>query len=291
MQGLQALSKRIHTATELLGVVKTMKSLAAVNIRHFEQAARSLEEYAAVVEMGWHVFLRGQGASQRFPVSGTAVVLAVGSDQGMCGQFNEVVLERTLEEGRLLRDSGLSVVLWGVGERIRLGLEDAGFPPAQTFPLPGTLSGVNAVVGGIVQHMAEHVPESSAHRLHVVFNAPAGGQGYAVCHERVLPLDREWGQRVLDRKWPGRCLPQRGASAPVLFAGLFEQHLFVSLYGAVARSLAAENAARLSSMQAAEKNIMEMLDELHAAFRDARQSAITGELLDITAGFEALMGS
>ena len=52
--------------------------------------------------------------------------------------------------------------------------------------------------------------------------------------------------------------------------------------------MASENAGRLSSMQAAQKNIEERIDFLNAQFRHQRQSSITEELLDIMSGFEAL---
>jgi F-type H+-transporting ATPase subunit gamma len=54
--------------------------------------------------------------------------------------------------------------------------------------------------------------------------------------------------------------------------------------------MASENAARLNSMQAAEKNIMEMQEELEGKFRETRQTMITEELLDIISGFEAISG-
>jgi F-type H+-transporting ATPase subunit gamma len=53
-------------------------------------------------------------------------------------------------------------------------------------------------------------------------------------------------------------------------------------------SLASENASRLASMQAAEKNIEEQLSEIKNQLHQIRQMAITEELLDIVAGFEAL---
>ncbi len=49
-----------------------------------------------------------------------------------------------------------------------------------------------------------------------------------------------------------------------------------------------ENAARLMAMQAAEKNIQELEEQLQALFREQRQAGITNELLDIISGFEAL---
>jgi F-type H+-transporting ATPase subunit gamma len=73
-----------------------------------------------------------------------------------------------------------------------------------------------------------------------------------------------------------------------LLSSLIRQYLFISVYRAFAESLAAENAARLASMQAAEKNIEEQLEGLAARYHRRRQSVITEELLDVTAGFEVL---
>ncbi len=73
-----------------------------------------------------------------------------------------------------------------------------------------------------------------------------------------------------------------------LFSSVVRQYLFVSLYRAFAESLKSENASRLSSMQAAQKNIEERLTELNSQHRHQRQSSITSELLDIVSGFEAL---
>jgi F-type H+-transporting ATPase subunit gamma len=73
-----------------------------------------------------------------------------------------------------------------------------------------------------------------------------------------------------------------------LFSCLVRQYLFVVLARAFAESLASENASRLAAMQSAERNIAERFDELQAQVHQQRQMAITGELLDIVAGFAAL---
>ncbi len=62
MLTLEALNKKIRTAQDLLSVVKTMKSLAAVNIRQFEKAVESLEAYRRVVDLGWQALFRAGAA-------------------------------------------------------------------------------------------------------------------------------------------------------------------------------------------------------------------------------------
>jgi len=287
MQTLDMLQKRIKTTNDLLSVVRTMKSLAAVNIRHFERAAQSLTQYAEVVEQGWTVLFRSVGFLLPVHREERSVVLVVGSDQGMCGQFNELSMQAALELGATLTGKGMDVAFWTAGARVRVRLEDSGKDAVVHFPIPGTLGGVDSTVGDIVENMAQWQRHDAA-RFYVVHNAQNESEGYTPLVHRVLPLDRAWTEERSGASWPGRCLPQAMIPGETLFTGLFEQHLFVSLYGALARSMAAENAARLAAMQAAEKNIEEMRESLESDFRRTRQTAITDELLDIVAGFEAM---
>lgn len=287
MQTLEALQKRIKTTSDLLSVVKTMKSLAAVNIRHFERAAQSLTRYAEIVEQGWSALFRSRGVMLPVGRMKNAVILVVGSDQGMCGQFNEQAVQAALATYKQFRKDRLKVTFWTTGDRVRAGLEDAGEKSEFHFSIPGTLGGVDKVVGDLVGHMAEWQRRSLG-RFHVVHNIQYGRESYTPQNRRVLPLDREWCEQLIKMEWPGPSLPQTYLPGDILFAGLFEQHLFVSLYGAIVQSMAAENAARLFAMQAAEKNIEDMREELQGHFRQTRQNSITGELLDVMAGFEAM---
>jgi F-type H+-transporting ATPase subunit gamma len=73
--------------------------------------------------------------------------------------------------------------------------------------------------------------------------------------------------------------------------GLIREYLFISLFRACAESLASENASRLSAMERADKNINDLLEQLHRTFNQLRQSGIDEELFDVISGFEALVGS
>ena len=73
--------------------------------------------------------------------------------------------------------------------------------------------------------------------------------------------------------------------------GLIREYLFISLFRACAESLASENASRLAAMERADKNINDLLEQLHRSFHQLRQSGIDEELFDVISGFEALVGS
>ena len=58
MQTPEALKRKIQSAQDLLGVVKTMKALAAVSIRQYQRAVESLADYNRTVEMGLQIVLK-----------------------------------------------------------------------------------------------------------------------------------------------------------------------------------------------------------------------------------------
>jgi len=289
MQTLESLQRKIHTAHDLLSVVKTMKSLAAVNIRQYESAAAALDKYYHIVEHGWQALFREWGRLPHSGREGNAVCLVLGSDQGMCGQFNDVVLELAFKHAGKLESKGQTCYFWGAGERVLFGLED-GPGAAEFFALPSSISGITEQMHRIVATFGKWQEEKNTNVLYIINNRQEEqAMGYHPAVHRILPLDREWLAGIREKPWPSSCIPMLGLEEKKLFDQLLRQYLFASFYRAFAQSMASENGARLAAMQSAEKNIMEMEERLQGDYRQARQNMITSELFDIVSGFEAVM--
>ena len=99
-----------------------------------------------------------------------------------------------------------------------------------------------------------------------------------------------------NKVWPksaGRpeICPRSWAARTATLRALIREYLFISLFRACAESLASENASRLAAMERADKNINDLLEQLHGTFHQLRQSGIDEELFDVISGFEALVGS
>lgn len=212
-------------------------------------------------------------------------MLAIGSDQGMCGQFNEVSKVQTLKIIEGFLKEGHKVSCWTCGERVLGALEDAGIELELNFRVPGSLRGVDAVVDEIERSLEDWKSKRGIHSFTIVNNQYLS-EGAKVAARHVLPLHARSGTA----KWEGRSLPMTNVPVGDMFSTLFREHLYISVYGAIVQSLAAENSARLAAMQVAEKNIIEHIDLLESEFRNTRQGTITGELLDIVAGVEAVIG-
>lgn len=292
METVEAVKSRIRTTEDLQSVVKTMKALAAVNIRHYEKAAESLTDYSRTIELGLQAVLRDRSGSafqtREAPMLRVGVIV-FGSDQGMCGQLNDRVVERMREECRRL-DVQPDAVL-AIGVRVAGRLEDAGHPAERTLPVPGSTSAIGWSVQEILLHIDAWHAERGIDTVLLAFCRHESGASYRPEIKKLLPVDRRWLADLEQSPWPTRMLPMFTMDRDELFSALIRQYLFVSIHRALAESLASENASRLVSMQNAERNIAESLDELTSTFHRQRQMSVTEELLDIVSGFEALGGT
>jgi F-type H+-transporting ATPase subunit gamma len=171
-----------------------------------------------------------------------------------------------------------------------MGLEERQQPLDATMLMPASLGGITPLVQDLLRYIETWRMQQRLDRIVVLHHRPLSGSAYAPHLVHLVPVDLTHFYTLMSEPWPSRSLPTFSLDADALLSALLRQYVFVSLYRAVAESLASEHASRLVSMQAAERSIAERLDELQAQFRYQRQHAITEELLDIISGFEAMGG-
>lgn len=286
-----SLRRKIDSAGNLQSVLGAMKSLAASSIGQYEQSVRALGDYYRTVQLGLGVCFRAPGSAalmtsetrQRNAAGISAVVF--GSDQGLVGQFNDVVAGHAV---KTLADLTDTPRIWAVGERVHARLKDAGLPLAGLFTVPNSVKAVTALVGQILVESEAHRSHGEVVELHLFYNRSRSGAAYEPVSERLLPLDDTWLREVAALSWPTKNLPEVIGSDTETLRALIREYLFVSLFRACAESLASENVSRLAAMQRADKNIDELLEDLNGTYHRLRQSGIDEELFDVIAGFEAL---
>ena len=289
----ESLSRQISGAGDLQSVVRTMKALAASSIGQYEQSVRALTDYYRTVELALRVCFREYGPipsrvhRQTRINAGLVNVIVFGSDQGLVGQFNDVVADYAV---KTLGGLPGKCRVWAVGERVQARLADAGQELAGFFPVPNSVQGITALVGRILVEVEAHRGKGEHAPLWVFRNRPLARSLFEPVGERLLPLEEQWQRDRAKMKWPTANLPQVMGDTIGVLRAVIREYLFISLFRACAESLASENASRLAAMERAEKNIDELLEQLHRRFHQLRQSGIDEELFDVISGFEALGG-
>lgn len=287
---IASLRHKIASAKDLESVVHTMKAMAASSIGQYESAVHSLDDYFRTVELGLAAFFhqdKSPGITTIRHQQDTAAigVIVFGSDQGLVGQFNEVMVE--FVEGTLATLPGNKVV-WAVGERIQSRLVDTRLMPEAGFTLPSSINAITALVGQILIEMEAQREQGTIDQVYLFHNCPQTGSIYTPVSQQLLPLDETWRRNLSGIRWPTQNLPEVVNNKEKTLRALVREYLFVSLFRACAESLASENASRLAAMQRAEKNIDELQEDLNRTFHRLRQSGIDEELFDVISGFEAL---
>lgn len=294
MASLEKLQGQIKSAQDLLSVTHTMKSLAAVNINQYEEAADSVIAYNQTVELGFQLLLRHRPSFFELPAdyeSNRLGAVVFGSDQGMCGQFNEHIVTFALDtmNGMQVAHRERSILSVGVQATNRLLAERQRVEA--DYRVPNSVDAIASSIQDLLVDIERWRSKQAIDRIVLFYNRPLSETDYEPRMSHLLPLDSTWLQELEARAWPSRMLPTYTMEWRRLFSALLRQFFIVSLHMAFTLSLAAENGSRLAAMQAAEKNVEDHLEALNHEYYRLRQQAITEEILDITAGFEALSSS
>ena len=289
MKTLEALQRDIDTSTDLQGIVRTMKVLAAVSIRQYERAQESLQLYSRTVELGIQAVLQNQAAAAIAGSQDQQGVGAVifGSDHGLCGRYNESIAKFAFQQLQSADNQQDSIRILVIGARVETALHEMGMEAEDCFTVPGTVESISRMV----QQILLKIDSWKLDRVGTVklfYHARRSRSSYPPREEQLLPINGENFQRKSSKPWPSRSLPQFTLSNEELLHALVRQRLFINLFRACAESLAGEHFNRLMSMQIAEKNIQQRLDALTSTYRQQRQNQITEELLDVVSGFEAM---
>ena len=280
--------RKIAGAGDLQSVVRTMKAVAASSIGQYEKSVSALADFNRAVELGLGACFRENGTAPLTPerkVRGAIGAVVFGSDQGLVGQFNDVVADFAIKTLSALPGKH---EVWAVGERVHERLADAGLALRGLFPVPNSVKAITPLVGQILLGAEAREQRGEVAELHLFHNCPKSGALYEPVNQRLLPLDEEWRRHLAALPWPTKSLPEVIGGGTETLRAFISGYLFVSIFRACAESLASENASRLAAMQRADKNIQELLEDLNRTFHRLRQNGIDEELFDVVSGFEAL---
>lgn len=309
METTERLQRRIDALDDLHGIVRTMKTLSAVSIRQYESASDSMNQYYRAVNLGLYATLFGsQGvASQgyRTSIAGMgkvqqSAIIIFGSDHGLCGRFNDDITAFALANLNSPTASSRACQVLTVGTRLNASLEEFNIEIEESFLMPGSASGIADTIQQVLLKLDGWLSEDIALDLRIFYNSHRhrGGMtrdktdnsiGYKPKLLELLPVDLGRFQHLEEGNWPSRRIPTFSMDKQLLLSELLRQYFFVAMFRACAESQLCENATRLKTMQSAQKNLEEKLDEVRSQFRRVRQEAITTELLDVISGFEAII--
>jgi F-type H+-transporting ATPase subunit gamma len=230
---------------------------------------------------------------------GRLKALVVGSERGLCGQFNLAVVEETA--GYLRRESaqGSTVELLVLGSRAQRILERRGYALSEAGALSMTALPPLSLAFDLARQWLGAYEERDIDGADIIYNQYHGTGAYEPTVMRLIPpqiaTDRALaeesaaeskgreGEKALDRgrSWPPPIIDTDPLS---LYATVIEQSVAVELYRVLLTSAAAEHATRFQLMESATQNADRLIEELTLIIRTARRQEITQEMQELAAG-------
>ena len=174
----ESLRRKISSAGDLQSVVRTMKAVAASSIGQYEKSVSALGDYYRTVELGLSACFRESGPALLIAerkgktVAGAIGAVVFGSDQGLVGQFNDVVADYAV---KTLAALPAKAEVWAVGERVHERLADAGLPLMGLFSVPNSVTAITPLVGQILVESEARQRHGEVTELHLFHNRPTSG--------------------------------------------------------------------------------------------------------------------
>ena len=290
MSDVEELATHRHTIERLIDLLDAIRSVAEIAWRRAEQSFQPLTAYRTRLQSVFppaldaltleqqDLILRG-GKDER-PIG----VLFVSSERGLCGPFNDRLVTQGLQRLRALTEQNHEIRLLCLGSRGKRLLEAAGHSLLYAKPLPSLAIPSYVDIEGAALDLLELVERGAFSRLVVVHNAPVHRFQYGVMLRDLLPPAIATPQR---QHKPKRVAVKPARDAPTLVTHLLTEYLLVELYQAVIESAISEQLARIYTMRLATENANKLLEKLTQEYNLARSKAVTQELLEIVAGYEA----
>ncbi|HKI88239.1 MAG TPA: ATP synthase F1 subunit gamma [Draconibacterium sp.] len=293
MAGLKEIRTRIASVKTTRQVTSAMKMVSAAKLKKAQDAILQIRPYAEKL----HQILTSLSASldnvedsvyTQFRVPEKVLIVLVTSNRGLCGGFNSNISKKAIE---LVRTKYSRQLQLGQVEFICIGKQGDRYLKHRDMKVTSNKNDIfDALAFEHVSEIAEELMKGFADRkfdrIELVYNQFKNAAVQVQTTEQFLPVEMAEEETKQRTNYDFIYEP----SKEYIIRELIPRSLKIQFYKAMLDSNAAEHGARMTAMHQATDNATEILGDLTLQYNKARQATITGEILEIVSGAEALKG-
>ncbi|MDG1933976.1 MAG: ATP synthase F1 subunit gamma [Flavobacteriales bacterium] len=287
MANLKEIRSRITSVGSTMQITSAMKMVSAAKLKRAQDAIVKMRPYAnKLTEL-----LESLSASLDSSDGGVystkreiskVLIVPITSNRGLCGGFNAYIIKRVYELINVhYKNKEISI--------LSIGKKSSEHFSKNNFNIIGshdelfndlTFENVSSIADDIMKKYRE----GSFDKVVLVYNQFKNAATQIIMAENFLPIQSESN----DTQAAGDYLFE--PTKEEIVEELIPKSLKTQMFKAILDSHAAEHGARMTAMHKATDNASELKKELTLTYNKARQAAITGEILEIVGGAEALNG-
>ena len=295
MPNLKELKNKIDSVRSTRKITQAMKMVAASKLRRAQDTAEAARPYSEKMAKIMSSLSNSMEDSESSPDlllgkkdNKTHLILAVTSDRGLCGGFNSSIVKAVKNKVLELEKDNIKFKIICIGRK--------GFDVLKSLYEENVIMNSNISVKNGYE-LSEQIGKEVILRFEkdeygscsIIYNKFKSAISQIVSEQSIIPClisdERE------DDKENDNSLGINFEFEPdesEILADLLPKNISVQIYKAILESGAGEQGAIMAAMDNATRNAGEMIDKLNLSYNRQRQAIITGELIEIIAGAEAL---
>ncbi|MCI5160714.1 MAG: ATP synthase F1 subunit gamma [Candidatus Electrothrix sp. AX5] len=289
MPGLKDVKNKIEGVSKTSQITKAMNMVASAKLRGAQERMETFRPYAEKFAEAMKDLSGGTNSNQpllEVRDVQTVELIVVTSDRGLCGSFNAHIISKAQKLINQFEAEGKEVSLITVGNKAAQAFRRSGKIRESYKDIMSTFKMFNA--RAISQSATLNFLSGETDEVRVVYARFLSMAKQRPTEETLLPikpLEKEKGAKT------GTAVEYIYEPDPEqIMEALLPLHLNVQVYHAMIEVAAGEHAARMAAMDNATNACGDIIKELTQLYNKARQAAITGDLMDIVGGAEALKG-
>ena len=287
MANLKEIRSRITSVGSTMQITSAMKMVSAAKLKRAQDAITQMRPYANKLTELLENLSSSLGSVDGGVYSTerdvkNVLLVTITSNRGLCGGFNAYIIKSAKA---LINDKYIDakVAVLSVGKKSSEHFRKNDFNLASSHDAlfnDLTFDNVAKVAEGIMEQFVA----GDYDKVILVYNQFKNAATQIIMNENYLPIQTTEN----DGRQIGDYLFEPGKKEIV--DELIPKSLKTQLFKAILDSHAAEHGARMTAMHKATDNAGELKKDLTLTYNKARQAAITGEILEIVGGAEALNG-
>ena len=283
MANLKEIRSRISSVSSTMQITGAMKMVSAAKLKKAQDAIIAMKPYAYKLKQLLEHLSSALGSENMYnPRKGAVkrvLLVAITSNRGLCGAFNANVVKKVIELTQTTYKDK-EVQYYTIGKKGNDVLKKTDKVLDNNNHIFDKLTFANAA--SLAETLMTRYTNGEFDQIVLVYNSFKNAATQILTEETFLPIQPV----VTNKKTTTDYLYE--PSKQEIVTQLIPRSLKTQLFKALRDSVAAEHGARMTAMHKATDNAQDLKNELILTYNKARQATITGEIIEIVGGSEAL---
>ncbi|ATA77500.1 ATP synthase gamma chain [Capnocytophaga canimorsus] len=282
MANLKEIRSRISSVSSTMQITGAMKMVSAAKLKKAQDAILAMKPYAYKLKQLLEQLSSALGSdnvyNERPEGVANVLIVPITSNRGLCGAFNSNISKKALEL-ETQKYKNLNVKFYTIGKKGNDVLKKTDKVFRHETQIFDNLNFAGA--SELASELMELYTSGQFDKIVLVYNSFKNAATQIVMEETFLPIQTvEAKESATDYIFE--------PSKEQIVEELIPRSLKIQFFKALRDSVASEHGARMTAMHKATDNANELRSQLKLTYNKARQAAITGEILEIVGGAEAL---